>query len=235
MTAPATHGARQRSVPISTVLNFAPHGPVLGAGTVLLRAVGPRRLQTLAGEEARVLTLLSAAYCRTVAPSVLGDIERAAKAWREGDDCLAYIHFAHTRLGELKNSFRAAQRLVLAEAFLNSGRSPATEFDGWKAAGSHLDALEQEYNPHEPRVPAGSGRTSGEWTRDGGGSAHSPLELIADMFVDQAVEQIQAAGTRPVRWYFSQKEVADYAEEVFVDNGLQNIEIIFEPWSGSEK
>jgi hypothetical protein len=46
--------ARERSVPIGTVLNFAPDGLVLGAGTVLLHAEGPRRLQTLEGQEARV-------------------------------------------------------------------------------------------------------------------------------------------------------------------------------------
>lgn len=36
--------ARKRAVPISTLLNFAPAGLVLGAGTVLLRADSPRRL-----------------------------------------------------------------------------------------------------------------------------------------------------------------------------------------------
>ena len=54
----------------------------------------------MAGQEARVVALLSIAYSRAVAPSVLGNIKRAAKAWNEGDDCLAYIHLAHTRLGE---------------------------------------------------------------------------------------------------------------------------------------
>ncbi len=32
-----------------------------------------------------MLALLSAAYGKAIAPSVLGNIERAAKAWREGD------------------------------------------------------------------------------------------------------------------------------------------------------
>lgn len=94
---------RERNVPLSTVLNFAPEGLVLGVGTVLLRAEGPRRLQSLAGREAQVVALLSAAYGRAVTPSVLGNIERAAKAWREGDDCLAYMHLAHGRLGELQH------------------------------------------------------------------------------------------------------------------------------------
>jgi hypothetical protein len=61
--------------------------------------------------------------------------------------------------------------------------------------------------------------------------------LVAEMFVAQATDQIQAAGTRPVRWYFSQKQVADFAETIFSNPGaaLQNIEIIFKPWPGRRK
>jgi hypothetical protein len=61
-------------------------------------------------------------------------------------------------------------------------------------------------------------------------------ELLAAMFLKQATDQIQAAGARPVRWYFSQKQVADFAKNIFngVDD-LQNIEIRFEPWSGRKK
>lgn len=47
---------RQRCVPISVVLTFAPEGLVLGAGTVLLKAEGERRLKSLKGEGVRVLT-----------------------------------------------------------------------------------------------------------------------------------------------------------------------------------
>jgi len=75
----AWHG-RACAVSLSTVLNFAPDGLVLGAGTIILRAEGPRQVQTMAGQKARVLALLSAAYGRAVTPSVLGNIARAAKA-----------------------------------------------------------------------------------------------------------------------------------------------------------
>jgi hypothetical protein len=102
---------------------------------------------------------------------VLGNIERAAEAWCDGDDCLAYIHLAHARLGELRHPHDAAQRLVIFDAFLKAGGSPRTIFDALKARRSYIDALEKEYNPDEPRVPAGSGKPSGEWTRDGGGQA----------------------------------------------------------------
>jgi hypothetical protein len=62
-------------------------------------------------------------------------------------------------------------------------------------------------------------------------------DFLAEIFVKQAMDQIQAAGTRPLRWYFSQKEVADYAREIFNDAGagLQEIETIFKPWPGRRK
>lgn len=156
---------RELSLPISTVLNFAPDGLVLGAGTVLIRAEGPRRLQGLAGREAEVLALLSAAYGRAIAPSVLGNIERAAKAWNHGDDCLAYVHLAHARLGELQYADDAAQRLIIVDGFLKAGGSPRTVFEALKVSRSYVDSLKKDYNADEPRVPPGSGKPSGEWTR----------------------------------------------------------------------
>lgn len=54
--------ARERAVPIHPVMTFAPEGLALGAGTILLQAEGPRRLQSLCGQETRVLALLTAAY-----------------------------------------------------------------------------------------------------------------------------------------------------------------------------
>jgi hypothetical protein len=170
---------RERAIPISTVLNFAPDGLVLGAGTVLLRADGPHRLKNLTGRETRVLALLSAAYGRAVAPSVLGNIERAAKAWREGDDCLAYIHLAHARLGELPYPHDAAQRLGIVDAFLKAGGRPRTIFEALKAGRSYIDALEKDFNPDEARVPAGSGKPSGEWTRDGAAAKPSLPSYLA--------------------------------------------------------
>ncbi len=156
---------RERSVPVSTVLNFTADGLVLGAGTVLIRTEGPRRLRGLAGREAQVLALLSAAYGRAIAPSVLGNIARAAKAWNQGDDCLAYVHLAHARLGELQYARDAAQRLMMVDGFLKAGGSPRTIFEALKVGRSYVDALEKDYNPAEPRVPPGSGKPSGEWTK----------------------------------------------------------------------
>lgn len=166
--------ARERFVPISPVLNLTPEGLLLGAGTVVVPANGPRRLQGLRGQEARVLALLSAAYGKAVAPSVVGNITRAAKAWSEGDDCLAYIHLAHARLPTLQDPYDAARRLFIVDGFMKAGTSPRAVFEALRVTTAYIDAVEKFFNPDEPRVPAGSGRTSGEWTDSeeaGGGDA----------------------------------------------------------------
>ena len=121
--------ARENPVPISTVMHLASQGPVLGAGTLVLAVDAARRLSSLRGQEARVLALLSAAYNRAVPPSVLGNIERAAKSWREGDDSLAYIHLAHAGLPELQDPRAAARRLCLADGLMKAGGKPRAIFE----------------------------------------------------------------------------------------------------------
>jgi hypothetical protein len=151
--------------PISTVMHLASEGPVLGAGTLVVAADTARRLSSLGGQEARVLALLSAAYNRAVPPSVLGNIERAAKSWREGDDSLAYIHLAHAGLPELQDPREAARRLFLADGLMKAGGKPRAIFEILNLDATFIDAFEKQYNPGQPRVPAGSGRISGRWTR----------------------------------------------------------------------
>lgn len=169
--------ARVSAIPITHVPKLAPEGLVLGAGTVVVAAEGLRRLQSLEGQEARVLALLSAAYGRAVAPSMLGNIERAAKSWSEGDDCLAYIHLAHGGLQSLRDPRAAACRLFIADNLMSAGVRPRTIYEALKVG----DAVEKVYNPAEPRVPAGSGRTSGEWTRG--------LSVLGDLTAE-AAEQL---------------------------------------------
>jgi hypothetical protein len=107
---------------------------------------------------------------------VLGNIERAAKAWGEGDECLAYIHLAHARLPELLNPAEAARRLFVADGFMKAGTSPRAVFQALGFGGPYIDAVEKFFNPDEPRVPAGSGRMSGEWTREFSGDEQGGTE-----------------------------------------------------------
>jgi hypothetical protein len=158
---------RERAFPISPVLMLTPEGLVLGAGTIVLPTEESRQLKSVGGDELRVLALLSAAYGRAIAPGVLGNIERAAKAWREGDDCLAYIHLAHARFPVLDDSREAARRIFIADTFMNAGARPRAVFEALALDPAFIDALEKFYNPAQPRVPAGSGSISGQWTRVG--------------------------------------------------------------------
>lgn len=169
----------ERAVPISPVPRFAPEGLVIGAGTVLLAADAMRRLERVEGQEARVLTLLGAGYARAISSSVLGNIERAAKAWNQGDDCLAYIHLIHGGLGELPDPHQAARRLSIVDACLKAGTRPHAAFAALKLDASSLDAIEKAYDEAEARVPPGSGRTSGEWTRDGGAVGPGVIGYLA--------------------------------------------------------
>jgi hypothetical protein len=45
--------------------------------------------------------------------------------------------------------------------------SPRSVFEAFHFGAAYIDAVEKLFNPDQPRVPAGSGRTSGEWTDSG--------------------------------------------------------------------
>jgi hypothetical protein len=155
---------RERNMPIGAAMTFTRDGLVLGAGTVLVPAESLCGLKSLKGQERRILALLSAAHGNAVSPSVLGNIERAGRAWSKGDDCLAYIHLAHARLQARDDTRSAACRLFIADRVMSAGVSPRTIFQALKIGNSYIDTVEKTYNPDEPRIPAGSGMTSGEWT-----------------------------------------------------------------------
>jgi hypothetical protein len=173
---------RARNVPIQSVLHFTSEGLVFGAATVLVPVDGSRRLQKLKGQEARILALLSAAYGKAVSPAVLGNIDRAGKSWREGDDCLAYIHLAHADLPEPQDAYESARCLFIADALLKTGTSAWAILKALNSDATYIDAVQKLYNPLEPRVPKGSGRISGRWTRELlSGLADLPEEAAASL------------------------------------------------------
>jgi hypothetical protein len=155
--------ARERAAFASAAMIFTPDGLMLGAGTILVPAEGMRKLKSLKGREQQVLALLSAAYNTAVAPSVLGNIERAAKSWSEGDDFVAHIHLAHTGLHPLDDFPSAAHRLRMAKGALDHGASPRAVLQALRVDPRYIDTLEKSYNPEQPRVPAGH-PDGGQWT-----------------------------------------------------------------------
>jgi hypothetical protein len=175
----------------SPAMILTPQGLTLGAGTILVPAEGARKLKSLKGREQQILALLSAAYGTAVAPSVLGNIERAAKSWSEGDDFTAHIHLAHTGLRALDDFPRAAHRLRMAKGGLDHGASPRAVFEALRLDAQYIDALEKRYNPAQPRVPAGhpdGGQwTSGDWGSAGTASSHqaaSEQQVLSDATPD---------------------------------------------------
>jgi hypothetical protein len=178
---------QKRAVPVIPALYFSPDGLALGAGTILLPAVGPRRVANLQGEEARLLALLSATYDEAISPSVLGNIERAAKSWREGDDTLAAIHLAHAALPRPNDADEAARRLFITDAFIKAGTHPLAILQALDLDAAYVERVAKYYNEFEPRVPAGNGIFSGRWTKI--------LSFLGDLTAAQA-EQLGAWATR---------------------------------------
>jgi hypothetical protein len=114
------------------------------------------------------LGLLAVAYGEKISQAALASLRRVVKHWQGGDKCLAAIHLAQMGLPDIGED--AAYRLSLAAELIDAGvapREPAREL------GFDPPADLAKYNPDQPRVPAGSGRESGQWTE--GGATGSPL------------------------------------------------------------
>jgi hypothetical protein len=111
---------------------------------------------------------------------IVKNIENASEQWRRGEKVLAHIHLAFTGLPKLEGA-NDAYRLYLAEALLDDGLSPREML-----AELGLDRTMRQlnkYDPDQPRVPAGSGRESGQWTKDG-----------ASTSADEEDHKVQLAG-----------------------------------------
>ena len=114
----------------------------------------------LEGGEQRVLTLLAVAYRGGIPDTALGTLRRVSKHWRGVDKCLAAIHLAQSGFGKLDAD--AATRLSLAAELIEAGMAPRE-----LAREPRLTALQfdiSKYDENQPRVPAGNGRRSGQWT-----------------------------------------------------------------------
>jgi hypothetical protein len=148
-------------------------GLVLGAGTVLAKL--DDKTLSVEAEQERIWALLSVAYGEEVPHAVLGSLRRVAKHWQSGDKCLAAIHLAHMGLPDIGED--AAYRLALAAELIDAGIAPRELAQELGLSPVQFDV--SKYDENQPRVPAGSGRESGQWTSSGdaasGDAAGSPL------------------------------------------------------------
>ena len=173
-TLEAAWHARLRQFPIDTEPTFGSDSLTLGAGTVLARCGRSDNAEArLEGGEARVLVALSAAYCRPLGAASLAVIQRAMTHWQAGDPALAAMHLALGGFGRLPQPREAARRLFISDRLLDLGARPEDIL-----AALDLDQAPfrrfRKYSPDQPRVPLGSGRTSGQWTSSEGDVSSVP-------------------------------------------------------------
>lgn len=179
--------------PINYAVEINDAGLVFGAGTVLARMTQGRcgaPVLALDEDRQRIFTLLAAAYGRAVSHDVFRHIEGASEQWRRGDKALANIRLAFARLPRL-NDKTDAYRLFLAEDLLDKGMSPSALMKalGFDGAASDLT----KYDPNQPRVPAGSGRQSGEWTSGSSGSPETAHATPASVTITSVIAAVGAA------------------------------------------
>ena len=154
---------RRRSSAIDIVMRFGNEGLVLGAGTVLAKSGGAGRDISIDPGEPRLRALLAAAHLRAPTVGQLAHLRKAAERWSQGQDALAAMHLVLSRMERLERPEADAHRLFLADGLLRAGFEAKTIIDAIEAGDPAFDRL-QKYDPDQPRVPAGSGRASGQWT-----------------------------------------------------------------------
>lgn len=152
----------RRTSATDAAMRFADAGLVLG-GTVLATAGVSGTDISIDIAEPRLLALLSAAHRRLPTVWELAHLRKAAERWGEGEDSLTAMHLALSGLSRLMRPNADAHRLFLADSLLQAGVDAAVLMRALDL-GVSPDEQVSKYSPDQPRVPAGSGPTSGEWT-----------------------------------------------------------------------
>ena len=141
----------------SRTVALSDDGLILGDQTRLARfAEGTSRL-TIDAE--RVTGLIATALHRQPSERDLSAIETAAIHWQRGDKALANLRLVFAGLPQLEAP-QDVYRLKAAELLFDAG---LTASDLATQLGKDEPGL-GKHDPDQPRVPAGSGRTSGRWT-----------------------------------------------------------------------
>lgn len=150
-------------------ITWSADGPELGASTLLARSV--------AGNEARLIALLSVAFERRVPADVLERLERAEQDFRRGELAESAMHIALANFPPL-DDLESCRRLHMATGLLDLGfLDPLALLKISDIETSEVAKL-SKYREDQPRVPAGQ-RDGGEWTREGGETAQSERRKTA--------------------------------------------------------
>jgi hypothetical protein len=157
----ADWSARATNVRVSALPEFSGGALTLGAGTTLADARADRRDDAAEGE--RAVALVSVALGRPLDASAAKHVRRAVAKAREGDAPLALTHLAFAGAGRLTEPRDDARRLFIADGLMKAGVAPHTIIEALGTPSTQTD-LDRAYNPDQPRVPAGNGQPSGQWT-----------------------------------------------------------------------
>ena len=157
----ADWAARGANARVRDLPEFDGGALTLGAGTKIVEARGDRRDEAAEGE--RAVALVSAAIGRPLHASAATHVRRALAKAREGDAALALTHLALAGTGRLTEPHEDARRLFIADGLMKAGVPPRTILAAIGGAPAQAN-FERAYNPDQPRVPAGNGQESGQWT-----------------------------------------------------------------------
>lgn len=139
-----------------------------------------------AGDEARLLSLLSVAYGFAVPAKVLKHLAWAETEFERGDLAKSAMHVALTGLSAFAGR-ENARRLHIAAGILDFGLlTPTALLKGCGLDSREVEAL-AKYFEDQPRLPAGN-PGGGQWTRDGEqNSGHRPARRENDSQNDVAL------------------------------------------------
>jgi hypothetical protein len=213
---------RQRSTLVDPVMKFTAEGLVLGAGTVLIPSGGSGRERVIEPVEPKLRALLTAAHLGQPSMLALGHLRKAVERWSEGEDRLAAMHLALSRVDHLERPVADAQRLFLADGLLKDGIEADVVIAAITAGGPAFEQL-QKYDPDQPRVPAGSGKTSGEWTSGGGGSSTSQQAEVNPSTITPAA---YSGSIKPAATYYG-KDACERARKYCRANTLNDALAMF--------
>jgi hypothetical protein len=157
----ADWAARATAARFSALPEFADGALTLGAGTKLAEARADHRDEAAEGD--RAVALVSVALGRPLDVSAATHVRHALAKAREGDAPLALTHLALAGAGRLDDPRDDARRLFIADGLMKGGVSPSTIVAALGAPLAPAD-LDRAYDPDQPRVPAGNGRLSGQWS-----------------------------------------------------------------------
>jgi hypothetical protein len=196
-------------------LEITSEGLLLGAGTCLakmIRDAGGAPVLALDGQGSRIIALLSVACERAVPASVMDTLRKASDFWSRGEKALAHVHLSFFRAPPFETNEQAFRLFAANEPF-EAGLSPRRLMKALDLDPAPLDIL-QKYNPDQPRVPAGSGRISGEWG-DGTG-ANTPAPRVTLIGHGQTLSDISAEPAGP-SWQVAQSlKVTDLPDGTLV-------------------